>query len=126
MGKTLKQRQQETGRTLALNGKAWRTLREVVLARDPLCRCGCGQPSTDVDHIDNDPCNNDMDNLQGLAHACHSVKTASGRLPVRFAADGLPQSGPWAKTMALCQKSPATGPTEPCGYKSFYRSLLKK
>lgn len=75
MSKTLKQRQLETGRTLALNGKPWRKLREVILARDPLCKCGCGRPSTDVDHIDNDPSNNDMDNLQGLAHECHSTKT---------------------------------------------------
>lgn len=34
------------------------------------------QPSTDVDHIDGDPGNNDRDNLQGLAHECHSRKTA--------------------------------------------------
>lgn len=112
MSKTLKQRQLETGRTLALNGKPWRKLREVILARDPLCKCGCGRPSTDVDHIDNDPSNNDMDNLQGLAHECHSTKTGRGCL-LRYAASGLPMSGPWAKTMALCQKSPATEPQEP-------------
>ena len=29
--KTLKQRQLETGRTLALDGKAWRRLRAVIL-----------------------------------------------------------------------------------------------
>ena len=30
-GKSLKQRQQETGRTLALDGKAWRRLRAAIL-----------------------------------------------------------------------------------------------
>ena len=74
-GKTLKQRQLETGRTLALDGAAWRRLREVILFRDPLCVCGCGRPSTDVDHINNDPTDNRMEALQPLCHECHSRKT---------------------------------------------------
>ena len=36
MRKTLKQRQEETGRTLALNGAAWRKLRAEVLSNHPL------------------------------------------------------------------------------------------
>ena len=73
--KTLKARQQETGRTLALNGAAWRRLRAAVLEAQPLCACGCGGLSTDVDHHDNDASNNDEDNLVPLCHECHSRKT---------------------------------------------------
>ena len=74
-GKTLKQRQLETGRTLALDGAAWRRLREVILFRDPLCVCGCGRPSTDVDHINNESTDNRRENLQPLCASCHSRKT---------------------------------------------------
>lgn len=91
--KTLRHRQLETGRTLALNGAAWRRLREVILSRDPLCVCGCGQPSTDVDHVDNDPTNNDLDNLAGMAAACHSRKTAADmgkRVSYGNDSDGMP------------------------------------
>lgn len=91
--KTLRHRQLETGRTLALNGAAWRRLREVILSRDPLCVCGCGQPSTDVDHIDNDPTNNDLDNLAGMAAACHSRKTQADlgkRVSYGSDSDGMP------------------------------------
>lgn len=122
--KTLKQRQKETGRTLALNGKAWRVLREAVLCRDPLCRCGCGRPSTDADHVDNDPTNNDMDNLMGLAHECHSIKTATGKLPTGYDEDGLPTTGPWAKMVSHLvarkdQKSRGTDTNEPSGFPCF-------
>lgn len=77
--KTLKRRQQETGRTLALNGAAWRRLRQSVLDDEPLCR-SCYEDNrivnaSDVDHIDNDPTNNDRSNLAALCHSCHSVKT---------------------------------------------------
>ena len=113
--KTLKQRQLETGRTLALNGKAWRKLREAVLARDPLCCCGCGAPSTDVDHVDGDPSNNSMDNLMGLAHECHSIKTATGKLPTGYDESGIPVGGPWAQMIAILKKSPATEANEPHG-----------
>lgn len=77
--KTLKQRQQETGRTLSLNGVKWRRLRAAVLEREPLCRdCyrrGRLTTATDVDHHDNDPSNNDPENLVSLCHECHSRKT---------------------------------------------------
>lgn len=74
-GKSLKQRQQETGRTLALDSPAWRKLRASVLREQPLCACGCHGLATDVDHINNDPTDNRRENLQGLAHECHSRKT---------------------------------------------------
>ena len=98
--KTLKQRQQETGRTLALDGAAWRKLRAAVLREQPLCACGCGQLATDVDHIDNDPTNNERDNLQGLCHECHSRKTQADmgkRVAWGCDANGMPldPSHPW-------------------------------
>lgn len=77
--KTLKERQEETGRTLALNGAAWRRLRADVLRSNPLCEhCearGILTAATDVDHRDNDPSNNDPDNLASCCHECHSRKT---------------------------------------------------
>lgn len=79
MSKTLKQRQLETGRTLALNGKAWRDLRAYVLAESPLCEIcdarGLTVAATEVDHSDNDPTNNAMANLVSLCGPCHSLKT---------------------------------------------------
>ncbi|MDN7503477.1 HNH endonuclease signature motif containing protein [Burkholderia orbicola] len=74
---TLKQR--NSHRTLALNGAAWRRLRNLVLTEQPLC-VHCQQEgrlvaATDVDHIDNDPTNNARSNLVGLCHPCHSRKT---------------------------------------------------
>ena len=92
-------RYEKKPRLLPLNGKAWRMLREAVLSRDPLCRCGCGKPSTDVDHIDEDASNNDMDNLMGLAHECHSIKTQTGKLPTGYDENGLPLTGPWAQML---------------------------
>lgn len=73
--KTLRQRQAETGRTLALNGAAWRRLRAQVLRASPLCASCRTQWATDVDHADNDPTNNAPENLVALCHECHSRKT---------------------------------------------------
>lgn len=62
-------------------GAIWRRLRLLVLAEEPLCRDPFGLhegrtvAATDVDHIDGDNRNGDRANLQGLCHACHSVKT---------------------------------------------------
>ena len=74
---TLKQRQ--GSRTLALNGKAWRTLRAVVLQQQPLCNeckaSGYLVIAREVDHIDNDASNNLRCNLQGLCKMHHSQKT---------------------------------------------------
>lgn len=104
--KTLKQRQQETGRTLALNGAAWRKLRETVLRERPLCetcyREGKMIPATDVDHRDNDPTNNDRMNLASLCHACHSRKTQADmgkRVTYGCDINGMPldPDHPWNK-----------------------------
>lgn len=77
--KTLKEKQQANGRTLALDGAAWRKLRALVLSDKPLCehceRRGLIVQATDVDHKDNNPSNNERDNLASLCHSCHSLKT---------------------------------------------------
>ena len=68
---------------------AWRRVRAQVLAEEPYCRCGCGLPSTQVDHIT--PLrrggSNERANLQALAKSCHSRKTAmqDGRWTRRIA-----------------------------------------
>lgn len=71
-------------RTISLSSKAWRDLRAQVLAEEPLCRMctarGLIVPTTDVDHIEDAredyTDDNSRDNLQGLCHECHSLKTA--------------------------------------------------
>jgi len=66
-------------RTLALDGKAWATLRRVVLDQQPLCNeckaAGYLVLAREVDHIDNDASNNLRSNLQGLCSMHHSQKT---------------------------------------------------
>ena len=54
----------------------WRKLRLMILRRQPLCACGCGQASTEVHHVDGDSSNNDWDNLEALTKECHSRITA--------------------------------------------------
>lgn len=77
--RSLKDKQQSNGRTLALDGAAWRKLRGLVLSEKPLCehceRRGLIVQASDVDHIDEDPSNNDRRNLASLCHSCHSHKT---------------------------------------------------
>lgn len=59
----------------------WDKLRARILARDPVC-VACGRKCSDtVDHVlplerggSNDP-----ENLQGLDHSCHSIKTTIER-----------------------------------------------
>lgn len=76
---TLKDKQRANGRTLALDGAAWRKLRAVVLAEQPLCpdchAAGVLRLALDVDHADGDPTNNDRSNLIGRCRPCHSRKT---------------------------------------------------
>lgn len=67
------------GRVLPLTSDAWRKLRRSVLAGEPLCRhCtarGLTVVATDVDHLNNNPADNSLVNLQPLCHECHSRKT---------------------------------------------------
>lgn len=126
--KTLKEKQAANGRTLALDGAAWRKLRAMVLAEQPLCP-ECGDqglmvPATEVDHHDNDPSNNSRDNLVGLCKSHHSAKTMAelhGRPVLRYGcdADGVPldPDHPWrVAVQRLSEKSPATAQGKPTGY----------
>lgn len=126
--KTLRQKQEANGRTLALNGAAWRKLRASVLAEQPLCpECrdqGLLVPATEVDHQDNDPSNNSRDNLVGLCKTHHSAKTAAemrGHKPKVKGCDvhgnPLDPHHAWHRgTIApLLEKSPATDQPEPHG-----------
>lgn len=79
-GRTIKQKQISNGRSLGLNTAAWKRLRAYQLNRQPICEhCfddyGLTVPATDVDHIDNNPSNNDLSNLASLCKSCHSKKT---------------------------------------------------
>lgn len=75
----LKRKRKANGRTLALDGAAWRKLRALVLAEQPLCpECkerGILEPATEVHHMDDDPTNNDRGNLVGLCKPCHTRHT---------------------------------------------------
>lgn len=105
--KTLTDKQKANGRTLALNGTPWRKLRALVLSEAPLCQhCaarGLIVQATDVDHIDNDPTNNDPRNLASLCAPCHSRKTqADMGKRVNWGCDvnGIPldPNHPWNKS----------------------------
>ena len=114
--RTLKEKQQANGRTLALDGKAWRTLRAAVLRESPLCALCRTAMATDVDHRDDDPTNNDRANLSALCKPCHSRKTnADMGHHVTFGCDvrGMPLDPrhPWNN-----EKSPATDGHKPTGY----------
>lgn len=120
--RTLKDKQQANGRTLALDGKAWRDLRAYVLAGEPLCRhCtaeGKTVAATDVDHRDNDPTNNELVNLQPLCHEHHSIKTMAElhgfKAPTGCDEHGMPLDPchPW-NVAAKAEKSPATDAHRP-------------
>ena len=117
--RTLKDKQQSNGRTLALDGAAWRKLRAVVLSSEPLCRhCtarGLTVPATEVDHR-NGPADNRLESLQPLCKPCHSVQTNAdmgrkSRNPLRGCdAEGRPLDPchPWGAAQTG-EKSPATG-----------------
>jgi 5-methylcytosine-specific restriction protein A len=63
--------------------KDWKLLRQLTLAKDPVCVQCKVAPSTLVDHVV--PHRGDralffsLGNLQGLCARCHGQKTASGR-----------------------------------------------
>lgn len=69
----------ETHRNRSLYGsKRWQLLRRQVLLEQPICACGCGRLSEDVDHItpvERGGAPFDRANTQGLAHDCHAKKT---------------------------------------------------
>lgn len=54
----------------------WASIRRTVLARDGGRCVLCGQPATDVDHIDRlGP--HDPTNLRSLCHHCHALRTSA-------------------------------------------------
>ena len=122
--RTLKDKQESNGRTLALNGVAWRKLRAYVLRGEPLCRhCtarGLTMAATEVDHRDDDPSNNELVNLMPLCKPCHSRKTMRDMgYSVREASMGCDANGipldpchAWNKAIAAdlarSEKSPET------------------
>ena len=128
----IKRRSNPTGRnadprrTIPLNTAAWQKLRERVLARDPICqecyRRGHITVATDADHINGDPSDNSMRNLQGLCHSCHSRKTMierhGSKAPSGCDTTGWPTDPdhPWAtandsrKSLEADAPSPAAPP----------------
>ena len=117
--RTLKDKQQSNGRTLALDSKAWRDLRAYVLSGEPLCRhCtaeGKTIAATDVDHRDNDPTNNDLVNLQPLCHQHHSLKTAAEMRGIDYMLRGCTPEGVPVDSNHHWHKSPATDGHKPTG-----------
>ena len=64
------------------NTSRWRTIRNLVRQRDPVCRMCNTEPTHTVDHVK--PIRDggdawDMDNMQGLCKACNAAKTGSQR-----------------------------------------------
>ena len=118
--RTLRDKQEANQRTLALDGKAWRTLRASVLREHPLCVLCRTAVASEVDHIGDDPTDNRREALQALCKPCHSRKTNADRgHKVTWGCDdnGMPldPSHPWN-----LEKSQATGDDKPTGNPSFY------
>ena len=106
-------------RTLPLTSAAWRKLRAYILNESPLCEhcapLGLVVPATDVDHVDGNPGNNSMANLQSLCHACHSRKTAADHgkaVNLGSDVDGVPldPNHPWRKSPAAEASRPTVPP----------------
>jgi 5-methylcytosine-specific restriction protein A len=60
------------------NTPRWRKLREIVLARDLICKVCQQAAATEADHIVSIARAGDvwsLDNLQGLCQRCHAIKT---------------------------------------------------
>lgn len=124
-------------RTLSLNSTAWKKLRAQVLAEEPLCRwClarGLYVASTDVDHIKDsrEDYSDDSrrENLTGLCHECHSLKTARDMgKSVYLGCDlnGMPidPTHPWnleIDTPKQGETSPETEGSKTAPYPLFYR-----
>ena len=130
--RSLYDKQQSNGRTLALNGKAWATLRAYVLSMQPLCESCMDNDdrpvmATEVDHVDGNPANNCHNNLASLCKSCHSRKTnAEMGHKVTWGCDvngvSLDPAHPWRIELNK-QKSPATKDDKPTGYPFFSANL---
>jgi len=120
--RTLKDKREANGRTLALDGAAWRKLRASVLRGEPLCRhCkarGLIVVATEVDHR-NGPSDNRLESLQPLCKPCHSKQTMRDmghNVYMGCDVNGMPidPSHPWN-----LEKSRATDELQPTGYPSL-------
>ncbi len=124
-------------RTIPLNSARWRKLRAYILNESPMCEhCmdrGILTPATDVDHVNGDPSDNSMANLQSLCHSCHSIKTARDHgknVAMGCDLNGMPldPSHPWNVAPGGCtqavdasvrQKSRGADGTRPAAPPSF-------
>ncbi|PZQ09218.1 HNH endonuclease [Pseudoxanthomonas winnipegensis] len=74
-----KEADRQARRELNTGSARWQVIRKQVLARDAYRCQACGRlvmgKEAHVDHRDNDPSNNAMDNLQTLCRQGHSRKT---------------------------------------------------
>ena len=122
MTRSLKDKQQANGRTLALDSAAWRKLRASVLRGEPLCRhCqarGLIVVATEVDHR-NGPSDNRLESLQPLCKPCHSKQTMRDmghNVYLGCDVNGMPidPSHPWN-----LEKSRGTDEHKPTGYTSL-------
>ena len=122
MTRSLKDKREANGRTLALDGAAWRKLRASVLRGEPLCRhCqarGLIVVATEVDHR-NGPSDNRLESLQPLCKPCHSKQTMRDmghNVYMGCDVNGMPidPSHPWN-----LEKSRATDELQPTGYTSL-------
>lgn len=68
-------RNRQQTRAMHTGSKAWKAIRDQVLARDSWTCAVCGKYGDQVDHRDGDSHNNDMANLQVLCLRDHSAKT---------------------------------------------------
>ncbi|MYD12212.1 MAG: HNH endonuclease [Gemmatimonadetes bacterium] len=65
-----------------LRGRPWQRIRACILHRDGYVCVKCGRGDVlHVDHIDNDPSNNDPANLRTLCEGCNLARRKRRRKP---------------------------------------------
>ena len=65
----------DTARGVFYQSPQWQQLRDLVLRDAKFCCVLCSKLANQVDHIDNDPRNNERTNLRALCQSCHGAKT---------------------------------------------------
>ncbi len=91
-------------------GAAWRRLRGLILAREPLCR-SCGRPAQEVDHIVPRALGGSdrRENLQALCSSCHSAKTLRDRDGKRASEIIVVTGAPGAGKTTYCRDAMVEG-----------------